>query len=92
MHNSDRKDQTLWCHFFSLIKHRYDEIIEWWGKLAEDNADIVKYEPSIGKSFEGRDQPAIHITASEDNMEKTLYFQCQIHASKSHSTCRPTIS
>jgi len=33
---------------------------------------------------EGRDMPAVHITASTN--KKRLYFQCQIHASVSSST------
>ncbi len=56
--------------------------MDWWEKLAEDNPKLVKYTESIGKSFEGRDQPAVHITASENLDVKQIYFQCQIHASK----------
>ena len=55
--------------------------MNWWSKLADDNKDLVKYVPSIGKSFEGRDQPAVHITASVEPEVKKIYFQCQIHAS-----------
>ena len=65
--------------FFSY-QHRYDDIVKWWSELAEDNTEIVKYEESIGKSYEGRDIPAVHITANL-NREKVIYFQCQIHAS-----------
>lgn len=66
-------------HFLS--QHRYDQIVEWWRKLADDNLDLVKFVESIGKSVEGRDQPAVHITASVEPDVKKIYFQCQIHAS-----------
>lgn len=74
------------CYLVSCIcilhpQHTYAEIIAWWDKLATDNADLVVYHESIGKSKEGRDQPAIHITSNEDPNVKTIYFQCQIHAS-----------
>ena len=62
------------------IQHRYDDIVEWYKGL-EQKSDIVKFIPSIGKSVEGRDQPAVHITAVTDAAKK-IYFQCQIHASK----------
>jgi len=48
--------------------------------LAGDNEE-VKYEESIGKSIEGRDQPAVEITAAVTDVN-IIYFQCQIHASK----------
>ena len=72
-----------YCCDLSPPQHRYDAIVEWWSKLAEDNPDLVKYEESIGKSLEGRDQPAVHITASMEPDVKKIYFQCQIHASMS---------
>ncbi len=55
--------------------------MEWYKKLADDNEDLVTYIDSIGKSVEGRDQPAIHIAANT-NSKFQIYFQCQIHASK----------
>ena len=38
--------------------------------------------PSIGKSVEGRDMPAVHITAATAANHPKIYFQCQIHARK----------
>ena len=64
------------------MQHRYADIVNWWLKLAEDNPDLVKYEESIGKSLEGRDMPAVRITASPNFNGKKIYFQCQIHASE----------
>lgn len=69
---------------FSLIsfsQHEYEEIVNWYKDLASQNPNIVKYVESIGKSVEGRDQPAVHITSSSSTNVKRIYFQCQIHAS-----------
>lgn len=67
----------------TYVQHPYEEIIEWYKKLADDYT-IVEFVESIGKSYEGRDQPAVHITANTDPDNKVYYFfQCQIHASKS---------
>ncbi len=66
-------------------QHRYDEIVDWYkNKLGNDvEKNVVKFVSSIGKSVEGRDQPAVHITAAENPENKMqIYFQCQIHASK----------
>lgn len=58
--------------------------MEWYADLAANNADVIKFVPSIGKSVEGRDQPAVHITDGWQEKDK-VYFQCQIHASKTKS-------
>ena len=63
------------------FQHRYDEILEWYTNLASNNPDVMRFVPSIGKSVEGRDQPAVHITDGWQTKDK-VYFQCQIHASK----------
>ena len=65
-----------------FIKHEYEEIVNWYFDLYDKYINLVRYVPSIGKSEEGRDQPAIHITASTDLDPMKYYFQCQIHASK----------
>lgn len=69
-----------------LLQHHYAEIVDWYKDLAESKyPDIVKFIPSIGKSLEGRDQPAVHITGlidPEKPKDKKIYFQCQIHASE----------
>lgn len=53
--------------------------MRWYTELASNNPDLVKFVPSIGKSTEGRNQPAVHITAAETS-EYRVFFQCQIHA------------
>ena len=62
------------------VQHRYDEIINWYKDLAENNPSIVKFVSSIGASVEGRNQPVVHITDVWGIKDK-VYFQCQIHAS-----------
>ena len=64
-------------------QHRYEDIVKWYQDLADKFPDLTKYVPSIGKSVEEQDQPAVHITAATDpDPTKKIYFQCQIHASK----------
>ena len=67
---------------FLLLKHEYPDIVNWYEELSQNFPEIIKFVPSIGKSVEGRDMPAVHITASTADALK-IYFQCQIHASKS---------
>ena len=57
-----------------VVQHRYDEIVKWYQDMAEKFNDLVTFVPSIGKSYEGRDQPAVHITADAAAMKK-IYFQ-----------------
>ena len=73
-------NQCLISLFF--LKHEYPDIVNWYEELSQNFSEIVKFVPSIGKSVEGRDMPAVHITASSADALK-IYFQCQIHASKS---------
>ncbi len=54
--------------------------MKWYEELANNHKDTVVYLPSIGKSVEGRDLPAVHIGTTGATMQ--IYFQCQIHASK----------
>ena len=56
--------------------------MNWYEELSKEFPEIVKFVPSVGKSVEGRDMPPVHITASSADALK-IYFQCQIHASKS---------
>ena len=58
----------------------------WYQELA-DKSDFVTYTSSIGKSYEGRDQPAVRIANLDDIEKFQIYFQCQIHARTFHS-CR----
>ena len=65
-------------------QHDYDAIINWYKHEAESNPGIMKYIPSIGKSHEGRDMPAVLLTASKDPNRMKIYMQCQIHARELH--------
>ena len=50
---------------------------------------ITKYVDSIGRSVEGRDMPALHLTSGKTKSPLKIYFQCQIHAREwiSGATC-----
>ena len=50
--------------------------------MATQYSELVKYVPTIGQSYEGRDMPAIHITANTAPETFKIYFQCQSHASE----------
>ena len=63
------------------FQHEYEDIVKWYDDLAKQYPTILTYVESIGKSVEGRDQPAVHITGSKDPNRMRIYFQCQIHAS-----------
>jgi len=68
-------------HGVLSLQHEYPDIVNWYRDLSEDFPDIVTFVPSIGKSVEGRDMPAVHITAGTSADTMKIYFQCQIHAS-----------
>ena len=65
-----------------FLQHEYEDIVNWYSELSMNNPDLVKFVPSIGKSVDGRDMPAVHITASTSADTMKIYFQCQIHASE----------
>ena len=65
-------------------QHDYEATKSWYRNLAHDHRDLVRYNASIGKSVEGRDMPAVHITAKHNSGRKKIYLQCQIHARKSY--------
>jgi len=69
------------CEGVLSLQHEYPDIVNWYRDLSEDFPDIVTFVPSIGKSVEGRDMPAVHITAGTSADTMKIYFQCQIHAS-----------
>ena len=64
--------------------HRYEAIKEWYQKLAQEFPHLIKFVPSIGKTHEGRDLFAVHLTAynssSSSPAKKQIWFQSQIHA------------
>ena len=65
-----------------MIQHDLMSIQKWYRKLATDNPSLVRYVPSIGKTVEGRDMVAVHITASSAPERPRIYIQCLIHASE----------
>lgn len=60
--------------------HTYDEIYAWYKNLAAAYPTLATFVPSIGRSSEGRDQPAFHLTSTRGSNKPKIYFQCQIHA------------
>ncbi|XP_064391731.1 carboxypeptidase O-like isoform X2 [Halichondria panicea] len=72
-------DQQMSSSFFEQY-HPYEDIKSFYKTLSETHANLVTYMPSIGKTAEGRDMPAVHITASKNPNRKRFYMQCQIHA------------
>jgi hypothetical protein len=60
--------------------HTYSEILTWFNQLAKENPNHVKLVPSIGKSFEGRDIFAVHLTNPNNVEKKQVWFQSLIHA------------
>ena len=60
--------------------HTYDEIVLWYSQRPAAYPTLATYIPSIGRSYEGRNQPALHITSSRGVNKPKIYFQCQIHA------------
>ncbi|KAK9763015.1 hypothetical protein K7432_010699 [Basidiobolus ranarum] len=60
--------------------HTYAEIVEWLKTLASSNPSLVNLVPSIGKSIEGRDIPAIRITSNTGGQKKQFWFQGLQHA------------
>ena len=67
---------------FLVVQHDLTSIQQWYHKLATDNPSLVRYVSSIGKTVEGRDMVAVHITASSAPGRPRIYIQCLIHASK----------
>lgn len=64
------------------MQHEYADIVDWYASLAQNYSNVVAFVSSIGKSVEGRDMPAVHITAATAANTPKIYFQCQIHARK----------
>ena len=88
MHDSEQmaasfyvKPYTYYALSLFGVQHRYEDIVKWYQDLADKFPSLIRFVPSIGKSYEGRDQPAVHITSAAEPT-KNIYFQCQIHASK----------
>ena len=68
--------QFIQCLISVILKHEYPDIVNWYDELSQNFPEIVKFVPSIGKSVEGRDMPAVHITASSTNVLKIYFHAC----------------
>ena len=70
----------VWFEQFFVDYSPYDQVQQWYKKLSEQFPELVKFVPSIGKSLEGRDLFAVHITAPTTTPKKQFYFESLIHA------------
>eukprot|EP00835_Amoeboradix_gromovi_P005729 NODE_572_length_6559_cov_0.536842.p4 type:complete len:262 gc:universal NODE_572_length_6559_cov_0.536842:373-1158(+) len=77
---SPQEPSEVWFEEFFGDYSSYSEIKEWYFKLSQTYPDLVEFVPSIGKSNEGRDLFAIHLTAPTQESKKQFYFQSLIHA------------
>ncbi|KAK9768072.1 hypothetical protein K7432_001608 [Basidiobolus ranarum] len=71
--------------------HPYEEVLKWLADLSKKHNELVSYIPSIGKSIEGRDIPALRITSKKNinkgnAPKKQYYFQGLQHAREWIST------
>ena len=72
----------------SLNQHDYNAIVQWYKDKAVEYPHLVTFVPSIGTTGEGRDMPAIHVTAStKGKATKKVYLQSLIHARKQKRDC-----
>ncbi|KXN66061.1 peptidase M14, carboxypeptidase A, partial [Conidiobolus coronatus NRRL 28638] len=60
--------------------HTYDEIKAWYTQHAKDNQGVVKFVPSIGKTLQGNDIFAVHLTNPNGAAKKKIWFESLIHA------------
>ncbi|KXN64638.1 Zn-dependent exopeptidase, partial [Conidiobolus coronatus NRRL 28638] len=60
--------------------HTYDEIKAWYTQHAQNNAGAVKFVPSIGKTLQGNDIFAVHLTNPNGAAKKKIWFESLIHA------------
>jgi len=62
--------------------HKYADITAWLKALADQFPTLVTYEPSIGKSSEGRDIAMVKITSQQGDKaaKKRVWFQGMQHA------------
>ncbi|KXN66904.1 peptidase M14, carboxypeptidase A, partial [Conidiobolus coronatus NRRL 28638] len=60
--------------------HTYDEIKAWYSQAAANNTDAVKFVSSIGKTLQGNDIFAVHLTNPNGAAKKKIWFESLIHA------------
>ncbi|KAI9025455.1 carboxypeptidase [Hyaloraphidium curvatum] len=76
----DPADPETWFKNY----HRRDAILKFYTYLQDTYPHLIKLVPSVGKTFEGRDLFAVHITSSTNGSDasskKRIWFQSNIHA------------
>lgn len=63
--------------------HRYPAVLKFYKYLAEKNPDLVSVVDSVGKTHEGRNLFAVHLTSTKSNNtapKKMIWWQSNIHA------------
>jgi len=66
---------------FFATYHRYDEIVVYLKQLTQTYPHLAQFIPSVGKTIEGRDIPAIRINATYNGAKgKKIFFQGGQHA------------
>jgi murein tripeptide amidase MpaA len=75
--NEDSVDRS--ADWFAAY-HSYDEIKAWYTQHAQNNAGVVKLVPSIGKTLQGNDIFAVHLTNPNGAAKKKIWFESLIHA------------
>jgi murein tripeptide amidase MpaA len=86
--NQSSTDRNLLQDNWFTNYRSYSELVNWYRNFATANPSLVTWIPSIGRSFEGRDMPAIIMTSAPANAPN-VYMQCLIHAREwiSGATC-----
>jgi hypothetical protein len=75
--NEDSVDRS--ADWFAAY-HTYDETKAWYTQHAQNNAGVVKFVPSIGKTVGGNDIFAVHLTNPNGAAKKKIWFESLIHA------------
>jgi len=60
--------------------HTFDDIVTWYKGVAAKYPTMVKFKPSIGKTFQGKDLPLLEITGTSGTNKKNIWFHGQQHA------------
>jgi murein tripeptide amidase MpaA len=83
--HNELKNRAPFANFFTAY-HTFDEIVAFLSNLTTVYSKIATYVPSIGKSIEGRDIPAVIINAGKST--KKVWLSGGQHAREwvSHST------
>jgi len=74
--NNVTKKQASWFTAY----HTYAEIVSYMKSLQATYPNLLQFNPSIGKSIEGRDIPALRITANTDSDPIKIWWNGGQHA------------